>query len=142
MAKFVWSDAHFTINAVDLSNRVKKLTLDIKVDEVEVTSMGSIDASGRLFKDFLSGFKDYSVEVEFFQDLAAASVDQTIYPMLYTLQPIVMRPNKTAVVGTSNPEYRATMAVVGYQPINAEIGNAAMAPLKLAASGTLTRNTT
>jgi hypothetical protein len=136
MADFVLNDAFVSINGVDLSDHVEEVRTPIEVEAVEDTAMG--DGS----RSYLSSFKNWQLEVVFQQDFAAASVDATIFPLLGTSVPIIVRPKKATVIGATNPEFRGTGTIFGpYAPIAGRVGELAKASITVRSNGSvMTRN--
>jgi hypothetical protein len=121
MAKQIILDAQVTINSVDLTDHVQKVTVDSKKDTIDVTSMGAAS------KEYLLGLGDGTIQVTFFQDYAAGSVDATLQP-LHTgnsVFPIEVIPQAGAVSPT-NPSFSGTFILPEYQPISGGVGDASM----------------
>lgn len=121
MAKFVLVDASVTINSVDLSNHVQKVTVDMKKDTVDVTSMGATA------KTYLLGLGDATIAVDFFQDFAASSVDATLYPLFNasSVFPIVVKPTSAGPSAT-NPTYSGTFILPEYTALDGQVGAASV----------------
>lgn len=134
MSKFVFTDASLLVNAVDLSDHVRSINLNIEAAQVDTTSMG-----GGGYGERLGGLKNWSADVEMFQDFAAASVDATLYPLFSTVVPIVFRPVKGTAISATNPEYRGNATLVKHNPLNGAVNEAAKTQLQLVGSGPLTR---
>jgi hypothetical protein len=115
MAKLVLTNAFVSINAVDLSNRVRQVAINYEGDAVEQTTMGD------LTHNFLGGLRNYSVEVTFAQDFAAANVDATMFALVGTAVAVEVRPT-TAARSATNPGYNATMLVQNYNPFGTQVG--------------------
>lgn len=102
MAAFVFTDAHISINGVDLSDHVERVEIHpANVDLVEATRMGN---TGEL--KLASAIKDGSLTVRFQQDFAASKTDATLWAAVGIQVPIVFRPVKGTAIGATNPEYR------------------------------------
>lgn len=125
MAKFVFTDARFEINAVVLSDHVKQIELTVEMNEVDVTAMGNGGYSSRL-----AGMKRWTATATLFNDFAAANVDATIYPLMGVSTPIKIRPTTSAISAT-NPEFQGNAVVVSHTPISGAVGEAAMTTVKL-----------
>ena len=54
---------------------------------------------------------------------------------------IIVRPNKTAGVSATNPNYTGTGILGSYAPVGNAIGETAIAPVTISAAGTLSRAT-
>jgi hypothetical protein len=136
MPKFVLRDAHFMINAVDLSDHVKQIELTIEATEVDVTSMGNSGYSSQL-----PGMKKWQATVTMFNDFDAAKTDATIFPLAGgAVVPVIFRPVKATAISATNPEYRGDASVLSYAPISGSVNEAAMTAVRLSGNGALTRN--
>lgn len=136
MAITVLTDVDVVVNAVNLSDHVKSVLVEEIYEEVDVTAMGD---TGR---QRLPGLSDSKIDIEFWQDYAASSVDATLYPLAgdqagFT---VVVKPTSAAVSAT-NPSYTATCHLFSYQGINAEVGAASSFTASMPASGSITRAT-
>lgn len=121
MAKFVLRDAMVVINGTDLSDQARAVTITTSRPEVDVTSFGAD------FQEFVGGIPDASMEVEFFQNFAAAKVDATLWPLVNSDTPftLAIRPT-SAAISTTNPEYQMSALLLGdYNPIAGDVGSAA-----------------
>lgn len=134
MAVFVFTDGRVELNAVNLSTLVRKVTLSPSADAQESTAMGAT------YRARLGGLKDWSVEVEFNQDFAAAQVDATLFPLLGTTFSVKVRPT-TGVISATNPEYQGTGLLTEYTPLDGSVGDLAVSPVTIEGAGTLTRAT-
>ena len=123
MAVLVLKDASITVNSVDLSDKSNSVTLNYEIDSVEVTAFG--DAGHQ----FTGGLQNNSVDIEFYQDFAAASTEATIFPLVGTQTSIVIKPTSGAV-GADNPSYTITGAfLAAHTPVAAAVGEMAMTSL-------------
>lgn len=120
MAKFVLKKAVLTVNAVDLSDHVNQVAMDMPTDEVDLSGMG---ASKKVFG---RGLSDASITVTFLQDFAAASVDATLWPLSSTNTPFLVQVKAdTAAISATNPEYQMNALLYNYNPISGSLGDAA-----------------
>ena len=134
MAIFVLKNASVLINSVDLSNRVKKVTVNIKAADEDNTAMG---AAG---KGRIAGLRDDSISVEFNQDFAAANVDATLFPLVGAAAfPVIVKPVAGAASAT-NPRYYGNCLLTDYNPIDGAVGNAATTSVSLPVDGYLQRS--
>lgn len=135
MAVQILKNAYLSVNAVVLSTFVKSITLNYEADVVETTAMSKNS------KTRLSGLKDWSVDVGFNQDFAAAAVDVTLFSLVGGASVAVeVRPDAGAVSAT-NPKYTGNALVTPYPPITGSVGDLAMTTVKLVGDGDLTRAT-
>jgi hypothetical protein len=142
MPKHVIEDAMVTLNSVDISNRVKKVTfVTAKRSPQEATGMTDsweerIGVDIRSWRCSLDLFQDYSTASVF--GVLRALLDSTVSSGL----PIVVRPT-TAARGTTNPEFQGSVLLDGDYPlIDAEVGAVNMAPVNLLGNGALSIVTT
>jgi len=122
MPKFNARDISVTVNAVDLSSHVKSVKIDEKWDDQDVTGMGA------LAKEHLLGIPDASMEIEFFSDFDAGSVEATLSALKgsNTPFPIVVKPTSAAVSAT-NPSYTMQALLPEYTTLDASVGQASTA---------------
>lgn len=119
MGKVVLTDVKVTVNSIDLSDHVQRVIVDSKKDTVEVTSMGAAS------KEYLLGLGDGTIQIDFFQDFGAGSVDATLEP-LHTgssVFPVEVIPT-SAPVSPTNPSYSGTFILPEYSPLNGQVGAA------------------
>lgn len=94
---------------------------------------------GSTSKRRLVGLKDFSVELEFHQDYAAAQVDATLFPLVGAAPfAIAIRPT-SAVVSATNPEYQGNAVLESYPPIDGAIDEVLTAGASFQGDGDLTR---
>lgn len=136
MAKLVLVDAYVSIGGVDLSNRLKQVTLEYSAEALEASAMGNGGIHERL-----PGLKDWSLQLEFLNDYAAASVDATIFPLVGTQVAVILRPTRGNAVSATNPNYAASGIIDKYSPLAGSIGEAVMAPVSIVGTTALTRLT-
>jgi len=113
-------DAYVKLNSVDLSDHVMSVT----------------------WKERVAGLKDWSVEVTFKQDYAAASVDATVWALLGSTSaiPIDIRPASTDASAT-NPRYYGNVVLESYPPLDGAVGTLQEPSVTLQGNGALTRAT-
>lgn len=134
MAVFVLIDAAVTINSVDLSGKVRKVTLKTEVDDQDSTAMGAT------YKARLGGLKDWSMEIEFNQDFAASQIDATLWPLLGATTTVTAKATSASNSAT-NPQYSGTALLKEYTGIDGAVGDMAMAKASFVGAGTLSRLT-
>lgn len=134
MATLVSTNAYVLINAVDLSDHVKQVTLDYQAELVDFTAMG---ADTRVRK---GGLKDWTLTVEFFEDYAASKVDATLFPIVGSAVTVEVRAVNSARSST-NPGYNGSAVLESMPAVAGNIGEAAMAQAVFRAAGTLSRST-
>jgi len=134
VAKFAATDYSISIDGTDFSTSLAACTLDISVEDLETTPFGS-GARTRI-----GGLRDGSVQFDFHQDFAAASIDATLFPLLGTAVEIIILPTSSAV-GTDNPSYTFDALVTEYQPFASSVGDLATLSVTWPVSGAITRAT-
>lgn len=134
MAKFVATDYNITIAGSDFSSSLAAVTLDISVDEQETTSFGSS------YRSRIGGLKDASVTLDFHQDFAAGSVDETLFDSLGSTVAVVIKPT-SGTVSSSNPEYSFNALVTQTQPYASSVGDLATMSVTWPVDGAVTRGT-
>lgn len=134
MATFALIDASITINAVDLSDHVRQVTINVEGEELEDTAMGDT------FRSRLGGLKSWSLDLEFNQNFAASEVDATVWPIFGTVVAVVIKPTSSAISAT-NPAYSGSVLVNAYTPVSGSVGDLATTSVSWPGSGALTRGT-
>ena len=116
MAVFVFTDASFTLNTVNLSSFVTSITLSYEKDSVEATAMGTSAAHV-----FLGGLTNLSVSVEFNNDQAAASVLETLWSATGSGSNTLVIKNATS--GTPLPVFTCSnMFLASSTPVAGAVG--------------------
>ena len=134
MAKFAATDYSISIGGTDFSTSLAACTLDISVEDLETTPFGSGSRTR------IGGLQDGSVQFDFHQDFAAASIDATMFPLLGTAVEIIILPTSSAV-GVDNPSYTFNALVTEYQPFASSVGDLATLSVTWPVSGAITRAT-
>lgn len=121
MAAFVFKDAVFFANSVDLTAFTQSVTLNYSAELQDASVMG-VDT-----RINLAGLKDWSVDVTFTQDFAAAAVDATLFSLVGAAAfPITIKPTSAAISAT-NPEFQGTAVLGTYNPFGGTVGDLAAA---------------
>lgn len=134
MAIIVFTNALVLVNSVDLSNHCSKVTTTDERNEVDVSAMGSG------FVQVTKGLGQAQIDIDFLQDFAAASVHQTLQPLISSVTPIAVeiRP-VNAARSTTNPALLLASALMfTYAGLDSQVGDAAKitATFKNAPGGT------
>lgn len=135
MARIVLTNCYVLFGSTDLSDHISSVSLSSTFDIVETTAFGQTS------KTRVAGLADNSVTLEFHQDYATSSVEQTIYPTLGTAVTIAVKP----VNGTTtavNPQYSFSAVVSEWTPLNGAVGELATASVSWPISGGITKTTT
>lgn len=135
MATFAFIDGHVTVNAVDVSQWVRKVTISTEGESLENTAMGSGGSRG-----FQGGLKTWSFELEWNQDFEPGGPDATIWPLLNTVTAVTARA-KSDTVSPTNPEYGGNVLVTEYSPLDGSVGDLGTFSTSWQGSGALNRTT-
>ena len=133
MAKFVLTDASVTINAIDLSDHVESLTINYGAETPDQTSMQDIT------RRRLPGLIDWTVDLTFRSDFAAASVDATLFPLVGAAAITLIIKPTSAAVGPTNPTFTGQVLVGTYNPLAGTVGDTSNSTTTLTGDGTLVR---
>ena len=134
MARIVLTNAVVKINNVDLSDHIASVELAQEVEEVETTAFGNTARTR------VGGLANNSLSLDFHQDFATSSVDQTITPLIGGTASFEVIANGTAVSAT-NPKWTGTVLVTEWTPVSGAIGELATASITWPISGAVTRGT-
>lgn len=134
MSTYVFTDGYTNINATDMSTKVKSVELNVTVDEQDNTAMGAT------YKSRQGGLKDGSLKLTFNQDMAAATVDAVIWPLLGTTVTFEVRAT-SAAVGAGNPKYTGSVLITEWNPLAGSVGDLAEVSVTWPTSGTVARAT-
>ncbi len=134
MAKFAATDYAVSINGTQFGSSLNSVELTIEADDLETTAFGGT------FRTRVGGLKSASVTLNFMQDFAAASVDQTLNGLVGSIATVVIIPAGTTVTST-NPSYTSTCLVTQYSPMASSVGDLATFSVTWPVTGTVTRGT-
>ena len=134
MANLVLTNAYVSLNAVNMSALVRSVTLNYSAELQDDTAMGDTARSR------IGGLRDWTLEVEFFQDYAASQTDATLFSLVGTTFAVEVRPT-TSSASATNPKFTGTGILESYQPLGGTVGENAMAPVTIRGVGALTRAT-
>lgn len=133
---FVLRNVLVGIDGVDLSNHVREVTVAMTAADVSTTAMG---AGG---EGHLAGIRADSFTFSMYSDFAASQVHATINPKFVAAGTVVVQVMaglaNGSTVGTTNPLFIGYCPVLSYTPVGGAVGDAAMTPLNLPVSGTIT----
>jgi hypothetical protein len=135
MPKLVVTSRFVSLNGTDLSASLAGASLEITVEEIDKTSLGSAG-----WREVAAGLKSGSVTLNFLQDFGAGSVDATLFPILGTEGTVVIRPS-SGTVSATNPAYSATVLVSQYTPISGSVGDLQTFDVTFSTVGAVTRAT-
>lgn len=130
----ILKDAFVSINAVDLSDHVRSVNMDLGVEPQDDTAMGDNTRSAE------AGLKIYSLTVEFYQDFATGEIDATLFPLLGAAPfTVIVRAVKAVAVGPTNPNYTGSMILTKYPPVTGTVGDEHLLSCEFAAAGDIAR---
>lgn len=123
------------INGDDISAYVKKVSLVLNGEEVDITTFSS---AGN--KTLLGGLKSAAVSIEFLNDFAASALDADLFGLFNTVVPCKIRVGSGSI-STSNPEYQMSVLISQITPIDVTPGSVSMQSVTWPVSGAITRAT-
>jgi hypothetical protein len=135
MAKQVVLSRFVSLGTADISNALSGASLEITVEEVDKTSLGSAG-----WREVAAGLKSGSVTLNFQQDFAAGAIDSLLYPLIGTEATVTIR-SSSATVSASNPAYSAVVLISQYTPIAGAVGDLATFDVTFPTIGAITRAT-
>jgi hypothetical protein len=134
LANFALTDAFLLINAVNMSAMARKVTVKTLAAELDNTAFGAT------YHSRIGGLKDWSVDIEWNQDMAAAQVDATLFPLLGTVVAFEARETSAARSAT-NPAWTGNILIADYTPMDNQVGELAKATVSWKGAGALTHPT-
>lgn len=135
MAKTVVTSRYVSIGTADVSSALSGASLEITVEEVDKTSLGSAG-----WREVAAGLKSGSVTLNFMQDYGVGGVDSLLYPLIGTEATVTIR-SSSATVSATNPAYSAVILVSQYSPIMGAVGDLATFDVTFPTVGAVTRAT-
>lgn len=111
MAIFMGNDIVVILGATTISDHISSVSLNKEVDAVEITTMNDDDHI------FTAGLRSSSVNLEFFQDFAASSVNSLIDDAVGTYVNLQLIP-VSGTVSSTNPRYSMSCFIQQWQPLN------------------------
>lgn len=138
MAKTVLKNCQVWVNAVEFTDHISSVEIDVTKDEIDTTSFSG---GGH---ERAAGLQDNKFKLNFQQDFAVNEVDATLYPLWNNETEffVAVRP-VTAVVSATNPEFYGTCILLDYSPLNGKVGELSETSVEFPVQrGTFTRDTT
>ncbi len=131
MAKHVLYNASLTVNAVDLSDKVKTISYSDGINGQDAAAMSEVQDY-----EMPGTIKISDITVTFFQDYAPSKVYQTVHPLVVarTTFNIVVKPDSGAAAST-NPQFTIAVFVRSCQVVNGTRGDAHMNQVVFAPAG-------
>lgn len=131
MATIALLNAFISVNAVNLSDHCRQVTLNAEVTDLDSTAFGDT------WNEHTGGLKSGTVTLEFLDDFAASQVDATLWPLLGTVTAFVVRPDSGAVSAT-NPQYSGSLFIAQHTVLGS-LNEMAGKSVSYPTSGTVTR---
>ena len=100
-----------TVPSIDISSYVSAITLTQIVDELEVTTMG--DSAHKV----VAGLQSATLQIDFFNDWAAAAVMTTLNAAFAQTLAVSMITVKGTAVSATNPSYQFSIFVNNLTPV-------------------------
>lgn len=129
----VLTSTYLGINGVDRSSWCNKVELTAMVEEKDITTFASAG-----WKEVKGGLKSGSLSVSFLNDVADAQLDDTLWALFGTTTTFEVRPT-SSVVGTSNPKFTGSVAILELKPIAGSVGDLNTSDYTWPTSGAITR---
>jgi hypothetical protein len=120
----------------DISAYVQGIVLNYEAEAVKETRMGNTTEVNK------GGVKKWGGTIQFKQDYADNLVDEIVFALIGTTGTFQARPDATAAISTSNPEYNGTALFTGYAPISGQHGELSKSALTFVSAGDLDRDVT
>lgn len=118
---------YITVNGVDLSSRARNIKLNIGQESIDVS------AHGQTKRSFRAGVGMLEVSAEFFNDVAAGSVEATLRPLItptstgFSVVVQKLAGSATNQTSTNNPKFTITAIYDGdLNSLDETFGEAAM----------------
>jgi hypothetical protein len=113
------TNAQVFINAVDVSDHVKKVTVEDSRDSVDITAMGATS------KAVTKGLGDAKITIDLYQDFAASKTHATLQPLIGSSTPVnvEVRPVNGGRSAT-NPAALMSGLLMSYTFLDASVGDA------------------
>lgn len=135
MAVLVLTNPVITVNSVDLTNHVDSVAIEQTFADVDTTAFGSSA------KTRVAGLGDHKVTIEFQQDWAASSVQQTISPLIGQTTTVTVKPVNATTTST-NPVYWFTALITDWKPLDGKVGDLVKISVTWPISGAVNTSTT
>ena len=120
MAIFTMTDCLVLVNGVTLSDHANKVTVNDSRAKVPVTAFGATHTQNA------KGLGEGSIEIDFFQDFAAAKVHATLQPLIGSSTPVAVEVRATSAGrSATNPGILLAAALLfDYSALDGSIGDA------------------
>jgi hypothetical protein len=133
MAIFMGNKVAVIVNTTTITDHVSTVSLAREIDQVEITSMGDT------IQNMIGGVERPTLNLEVFNDFAAASVNSLFEDALGTKLNIKLIPVAGTVTAT-NPSYTMSCLISSWTPINGAVDAVASVSVSLPVTA-LTKST-
>lgn len=115
MSKFLLTNCLVMVNAVDLSDHAFNVDTPSEREQVDVSAF-----SPTRTREYLPGLADQTIEIQFENDFAAASVHATLSTIFQngTNVLVYVVPDKTAPISATNPAYGGHGTLYSYNGLS------------------------
>lgn len=130
---FVLRDVRVGFDGVDVSTLIKEVSVELSADDVDVTAMG---AGG---KQHLAGIRDDKFTFTAYSNFSASSLHSIVNAKFVAAGTIEVKVTAAgSTISATNPLFIGYCPQLTYNPVSGAVGDAAMTPLTMPASGTVT----
>lgn len=115
----VWKNGYIGVNAVNLSDHAREITLETSTAELPDNVHGDNTAKVR------AGLEDWTVTVTFLQDFAASKVDATLSSIDgvgHSSFQLEVGADASSAVSATNPRYSGMAILASYRPFGGQHG--------------------
>lgn len=115
-----WTTGALIVNGIDLSAKVRKITVEDSKSAVDVTAMGATNVQTS------KGLGDAKITAEIYQDFATGSVHQTLQPLIQSTTPVAVEARQsTSARSTQNPAFLLSGAfLMTYNGLDGSVNDA------------------
>jgi hypothetical protein len=115
MSKFLLNDVKVVVNGVPLSDHAFNVDTPSEKEQVDVSGFNP-----QATREYLPGLEDQTIEIQFENDFAAASVHATLYPLYASGSafPLYLQPDSDAGTSATNPIYGGTAQLYSYNGLS------------------------
>ena len=131
----VLKNAMVVVDGTDLTTQTRQVTLTYQTEVLDGTAMGDTNRTR------VPGYKDWSIDLEFYQNYASSSVDDVLFDLVGSSTfTVSIRPTTNAQAST-NPTFSGTGLLESYSPLGGTVGELLLAPVRIQAASALSRHT-
>lgn len=121
MAIFTLTDATIIVNGVTLSDHANHVTVVDNRDSKDITAFGATS------KAIAKGLGDASIQVNFFQDMAAGKTHATLQPLIGSSTPVTIEVRATSAArSATNPAAVLSALLMTYNMLDGDVGEPSM----------------